>query len=169
MAFSGSLAVSAVFLIGSSLGRAATLDPGSLPNPNANGLSALFITINEEGVGSYRTVTLGGGPGPAGVLPFHIGPADGLPNVLIFDLPVLPGGQLSVQEGWLQMLDPGPLGPVVGDVIHFHGGTICFYSDRDQGTSENPPGFADVDVLPSPPPGALVRMVAEVGPEGSNG
>uniref|UniRef100_Q027P3 Ice-binding protein C-terminal domain-containing protein n=1 Tax=Solibacter usitatus (strain Ellin6076) TaxID=234267 RepID=Q027P3_SOLUE len=169
MIFSRSLAVTVGLLIGPSLTRAAILDPGSLANPNANGLSALVIIIDEAGVGSYRTTTTTGAPGPSGTLGFHIGPADGVPNALIYDLPVLPGGQLSVQNGWLELLDPGPLGPVVGDVIHFHGATICFYSDRDQGTSEFPPGFADVDVLPSPPPGDLVRMIPEVGPEGANG
>ena len=151
------------------LAAAVTLDPGSLPNPNPNNFSALLVTIDEMGVGSYRTITAAGSPGPSGPLGFHIGPADGLPAVLIYDLPVISGNQLQVQNGWLQVMDAGPLGPVVGDEIHFHGGTICFYSDRDMGQSEFPPGFADVDVLPSPGPNDLVRMVNEVGPEGANG
>jgi hypothetical protein len=139
---------------------AAAIDPGAPVNAN---VQALSIVIDENGVGAYTVKQ--GGVTASGKLTFMIGPADGFPNVLIYNFPILPdGSQLMTQDSWLQVLDASPLGPTPGDTIHFHGSTLCFYSDS---LDELKAQFADIG-LPAPPPGALVATVPEIGPEGSN-
>jgi len=148
------------FLLASVPVYAETIDPGAPVNAN---VQALSIVIDENGVGAYKVKT--GGVTTSGKLTFTIGPADGFPNVLIYNFPTLPdGSQLMTQDSWLQVLDASPLGPTPGDTIHFHGATLCFYSD-----SQNEPQaqFADIG-LPAPPPNALVATVPEIGPESSN-
>ena len=118
--------------------------------------AGIIITFDENGVGSIKSMTGGVTPMP-GVLGTD---ADGHPT-LIYTLPA--GTNLT--DGDLYLRDGSLTGPR-GDVVRFHGGTICFYSDgQENGETQAQLGDVGIPVHLK----ANQKDVLEVGAEGSNG
>jgi hypothetical protein len=121
-------------------------------------LADITITIDENGVGSIRSSTGMSAPMP-GVLGTD---SDGHPTLIY-----TPPAAFNYQpvNGDLYLHEPGTPTGTFSDVVRFHGGTICFYSDAAS------PGetatLGDVGI-----PVHLLdnkKTIEEVGPENSNG
>lgn len=113
----------------------------------------IIITIDEDGVGSIRTTG-----GPTTPLPGVLGVDSDNHPTLIYS----PG--LAFLDGDLYLREPGALPGDLSDVVRFHTGTICFYSDSADEVSGT---LGDVGI-----PVHLLDnkvFIDEVGVEGADG
>jgi hypothetical protein len=119
--------------------------------------ASTLITIDESGVGSLKTMT--GAVTPlVGVLGVD---ADGHPTLIYTP----PPNMVHLTDGDLY-LHEGSLSNPFSDVVRFHTGTICFYSDGQE-NGELQAQLGDVGI----PVHLLSNQVnvLEVGSEGANG
>jgi hypothetical protein len=126
------------------------LDPGT---PTDTSVESLIVMIDENGVGTYKMIK--NGVTTSGALtPGHM---DANAGLMMPDFPagtLVPSFTLPVMtaEGWVRLYDPDPLTGLVdknndpGDVLLFHGNSICFYSDRDPGETEPQGQYGDIGV-----------------------
>jgi hypothetical protein len=121
-------------------------------------LGDLIITFDENGVGSVRSTT-----GMSAPMPGVLGTDSDGHATLIYTPPA--AFNYQPLDGDLYLHEPGTPTGTFSDVVRFHGGTICFYSDpADPGETGT---LGDVGI-----PVHMLdnkKTIEEIGPENSNG